>query len=155
MILTCPKMNSFLVTYPALSNVRKHLWHMDSKVHGANMSAPDGSHVGPMNFAIWDILCVTLINEFWYHFRSLRYYSIYQRQNILSKQKNAWNLPIKNARKLFIELRPDGYTCMHVSLYTIFCLYMHLYMSLYYSNFVVFLSLFGLLCFYMSRNIFL
>ena len=32
----------------------------DSKVHGANMgpiwvlSAPDGPHVGPMNFAIWD-----------------------------------------------------------------------------------------------------
>ena len=24
----------------------------DSKVHGANMSAPDGPHVGPMNFAI-------------------------------------------------------------------------------------------------------
>ena len=33
----------------------------DSKVHGANMgptwvlSAPDGPHVGPMNFAIWAI----------------------------------------------------------------------------------------------------
>ena len=32
----------------------------DSKVHGANMgptwilSAPDGSHGGPMNFAIWE-----------------------------------------------------------------------------------------------------
>ena len=32
----------------------------DNKVHGANMgptwvlSAPDGPHIGPMNFAIWD-----------------------------------------------------------------------------------------------------
>ena len=34
----------------------------DSKVHGANMGPiwgrqdPGGPHVGPMNFAIWDIL---------------------------------------------------------------------------------------------------
>ena len=33
----------------------------DGKVHGANMgptwvlSAPGGSHVGPMDFAIWDV----------------------------------------------------------------------------------------------------
>ena len=36
------------------------LRYPDSKVHGANMgptwvlSAPDGPHIGPMNFAIWD-----------------------------------------------------------------------------------------------------
>ena len=34
----------------------------DSKVHGANMgpiwvlSAPGGPHVGPMNYAIWDVI---------------------------------------------------------------------------------------------------
>ena len=34
----------------------------ESKVHGANMEPtwgrqdPDGPHVGPMNFAIWDLL---------------------------------------------------------------------------------------------------
>ena len=34
----------------------------DNKVHGAHvgptwaMSAPDGPYVGPMNFAIWDVL---------------------------------------------------------------------------------------------------
>ena len=39
----------------------------DSKVHGANMgptwvlSAPDGPHVGPMNFAIWDSLTVVTL----------------------------------------------------------------------------------------------
>ena len=33
--------------------------YLDSKVHGANMgptwvlSAPDGPHIGPMNFVIW------------------------------------------------------------------------------------------------------
>ena len=38
----------------------------DSKVHGANMGPilgrqdPGGPHVGPMNFAIWDILALTL-----------------------------------------------------------------------------------------------
>ena len=41
--------------------VSQELVHSDSKVHGANMgpnwvlSAPDGPHVGPMNFAIWDM----------------------------------------------------------------------------------------------------
>ena len=37
------------------------LWNIpDSKVHGANMGPiwgrqdPDGTHVGPMNYAIWD-----------------------------------------------------------------------------------------------------
>ena len=35
----------------------------DSKVHGANMGPiwdrqdPGGPHVGPMNFAIWDVAC--------------------------------------------------------------------------------------------------
>ena len=44
-------------------------WHAkhnipDSKVHGANMGPiwgrqdPGGPHVGPMNFAIWDIIDV-------------------------------------------------------------------------------------------------
>ena len=34
----------------------------DSKIHGANMgptwvlSAPDGPHIGPMKFSIWDAL---------------------------------------------------------------------------------------------------
>ena len=38
----------------------------DSKVHGANMGpiwgkqGPDGPYVGPMNFAIWDVLKVLL-----------------------------------------------------------------------------------------------
>ena len=38
----------------------------DSKVHGANMGPilgrqdPDGPHVGPMNFAIWDCIEKTL-----------------------------------------------------------------------------------------------
>ena len=37
----------------------------DSKFHGAHMGPiwgrqdPDGPHVGPMNFAIWDVLCQT------------------------------------------------------------------------------------------------
>ena len=36
----------------------------DSKIHGANMGPiwgrqdPDGPHVGPMNFAIWDSILV-------------------------------------------------------------------------------------------------
>ena len=40
----------------------------DSKVHGANMGPiwgrqdPDGPHVGPMNFAIWDVM---VCNLFW------------------------------------------------------------------------------------------
>ena len=39
----------------------------DNKVHGVNMEPiwgrqdPGGPHVGPMNFAIWDILSL------WYH----------------------------------------------------------------------------------------
>ena len=35
----------------------------DSKVHGANM-APDGPHVGPMNFAIWDAILQMFLSEF-------------------------------------------------------------------------------------------
>ena len=27
----------------------------DSKVHGANMAAPDEPHVDPLNFAIWEM----------------------------------------------------------------------------------------------------
>ena len=40
-----------------------HQYIPDSKVHGANMGPiwsqqdPDGPHVGPMNFAIWDVSC--------------------------------------------------------------------------------------------------
>ena len=40
--------------------------HPDSKVHGANMGPiwgrqdPAGPHVGPMNFAIWALLCYDL-----------------------------------------------------------------------------------------------
>ena len=40
----------------------------DSKVHGANMGPiwgrqdPGGPHVGPMNFAIWDVLCICCIH---------------------------------------------------------------------------------------------
>ena len=48
---------------------------MDSKVHGANMGpiwgrqVPGGPHVGPMNFAIWDIwLCGR-----WFHFHILQW----------------------------------------------------------------------------------
>ena len=44
----------------------------DSKVHGANMGPiwgrqdPGGSHVGPMNFAIWVAICMhTFINLFY------------------------------------------------------------------------------------------
>ena len=39
----------------------------DSKVHGANMGPiwgrqdPGGPHVGPMNFAIWDISQITAV----------------------------------------------------------------------------------------------
>ena len=39
----------------------------DSKVHGANMGPiwgrqdPGGPHVGPMNFAIWDIFCLRMV----------------------------------------------------------------------------------------------
>ena len=39
----------------------------DSKVHGANMGPiwgrqdPGGPHVGPINFAIWDILSPNLL----------------------------------------------------------------------------------------------
>ena len=47
-----------------LSTARDHISYCDipdSKVHGANMGPiwgrqdPGGPHVGPMNFAIWDI----------------------------------------------------------------------------------------------------
>ena len=42
----------------------------DSKVHGANMEPiwgqqdPDGHHVGPMNFAIWEVsTCIFFIKN--------------------------------------------------------------------------------------------
>ena len=35
----------------------------DSKVHGANMWAPGGPHVGPMNLAIWDVI-TTLVHMY-------------------------------------------------------------------------------------------
>ena len=43
-----------------------HQWNPDSKVHGANMRPiwgrqdPGGPHVGPMNFAIWEIICMEM-----------------------------------------------------------------------------------------------
>ena len=39
----------------------------DSKVHGANMGPiwgrqdPGGTHVGPMNFAIWDVIELSIL----------------------------------------------------------------------------------------------
>ena len=44
-------------SYPSIAQTHKYL---DSKVHGANMGPiwgrkdPDGPHVGPINFVIWD-----------------------------------------------------------------------------------------------------
>ena len=44
----------------------------DSKVHGANMGPiwgrqdPGGPHVGPENFAIWDIIIMIIISYSWY-----------------------------------------------------------------------------------------
>ena len=46
--------------HQCLAGLTSH--HADSKVHGANMGPiwgwqdPDGPHVGPMNFAIWDVM---------------------------------------------------------------------------------------------------
>ena len=47
----------------------------DSKVHGANM----GPHVGPLNFIIWDCLCLWLVNicildqwPYWVHYHLRR-----------------------------------------------------------------------------------
>ena len=45
----------------------------DSKVHGANMGPiwgrqdPGGPHVGPVNFAIWDMPSYKLLGILWYH----------------------------------------------------------------------------------------
>ena len=45
----------------------------DSKVHGANMGPiwgrqdPGGPHIGPMNFAIWDL--ATLMNTLWAQYK--------------------------------------------------------------------------------------
>ena len=39
-----------------------YIYIPDDKIHGANMeptwvlSAPGGPHIGPMNFAIWDVM---------------------------------------------------------------------------------------------------
>ena len=44
----------------------------DSKVHGASMGPiwgrqdPGGPHVGPMNFVIWEYVCVYLVHVPWY-----------------------------------------------------------------------------------------
>ena len=41
----------------------------DSKIHGANMGPiwgrqdPGGPHIGPMNFAIWDIIFVNIFSR--------------------------------------------------------------------------------------------
>ena len=56
----------WLIKYPTVLSMEfcKHHLHQaipDSKVHGANMGPiwgrqdPGGPHIGPMNFAIWDI----------------------------------------------------------------------------------------------------
>ena len=48
----------------------------DSKVHGANMGPiwgrqdPGGPHVGPMNFAIWDVLHCAYFNFYWVSYRN-------------------------------------------------------------------------------------
>ena len=59
-------LKSFWVTSLALGQS-----YPDSKVHGANMgptwvlSAPDGPHVGPMNFAIWDAIASVPVKQSW------------------------------------------------------------------------------------------
>ena len=55
--------------------MRRQFWdHSDSKVHGANMGPtwgrqdPGGPHVGPMNFAIWDLIFIMVIRIWiWQH----------------------------------------------------------------------------------------
>ena len=63
MLLNKPSATQFLLVEKNSTQLEPY---PDSKVHGANMgpwvlSAPDGSHVGPMNLAIRDIYVVTVL----------------------------------------------------------------------------------------------
>ena len=57
-VCTIPIMKYYVIVSSTLVS---NITFLDSKVHGANMgptwvlSAPGGSHVGPMNLAIWVI----------------------------------------------------------------------------------------------------
>ena len=74
-------------------------YHPDSKVYGANMGPtwgrqdPGGTHVGPMNFAIWEVIIWSL-NQGWFVNTTLR----------ISSQAISPYIPIKDP--IWAPLRP-------------------------------------------------
>ena len=94
---------------------------VDSKVHWANMGpiwvlpAPGGRHVGPMNLAIWDIICIS-----WWLPRSQNWgcclFGDYDCHTGAGKLKHIWNI--------FNTLRPRQNGC-HLAGYISKCIFVN------------------------------